>query len=140
MLKNVEKSIVSRRHDTHHNGIQHNDTQHNDTQHKGPIVDIQHNDTKLNDTQHSNTLPLCSMSLWWMSRFIYCYAECHSAECRYAECHYAECRYAECRGALFFRRQKASSLKTQDKIALLNRACKLTFYQLQPLTRVKGID
>jgi hypothetical protein len=85
-----------------------------------------------------------------MSRFIYCYAECHSAEChyaegRYAECHYAECHYAEgryaechyaeCRGALFFRRQKPSSLKTQDKIALLNRVCKLAFYQLQPLSR-----
>ncbi len=31
-----------------------------------------------------------------MSRFIYCYPECHYAECRYAECRYAECRYAEC--------------------------------------------
>ncbi len=31
-----------------------------------------------------------------MSRFIYCYAECHYAECHYAECHYAECHYAEC--------------------------------------------
>jgi hypothetical protein len=30
-----------------------------------------------------------------MSRFIYCYAECH-----YAECHYAECRSAECRCAV----------------------------------------
>ncbi len=34
-----------------------------------------------------------------MSRFIYCYAECHYAECHYAECRYAECRYAGCRGA-----------------------------------------
>jgi hypothetical protein len=31
-----------------------------------------------------------------VSRFIYCYAECHYNECRYAECHYAESRYAEC--------------------------------------------
>ncbi len=29
-----------------------------------------------------------------MSRFIYCYAECHYAECRCAECGYAECRGA----------------------------------------------
>ncbi len=34
-----------------------------------------------------------------MSRFIYCYAECHFAERHYAESCYAECRYAECRGA-----------------------------------------
>jgi hypothetical protein len=34
------------------------------------------------------------MSLWWMSRFIYYYAECHYAECCYAECRYAECRDA----------------------------------------------
>ncbi len=53
-----------------------------------------------------------------MSRFIYCFPECHYAECRvlynvlmnvnmlgvvmlsrYAECRYAECRYDECRGA-----------------------------------------
>ncbi len=37
-----------------------------------------------------------------MSRFIYCYAECHYDECRYAKCHNAECRcpgclYADCR-------------------------------------------
>ena len=31
-----------------------------------------------------------------MSRFIYCYDECHYAECQYAECHYAECHYAKC--------------------------------------------
>jgi hypothetical protein len=39
------------------------------------------------------------MSLSWVSRFIYCYAEYRYAECRYAECHYAPCRYAECHGA-----------------------------------------
>ncbi len=32
-----------------------------------------------------------------MSKFIYCYAECHYAECR-AECRYVECCYAECYG------------------------------------------
>ncbi len=31
-----------------------------------------------------------------MSRFIYCYTECHYAECSYGECHYAECSYGEC--------------------------------------------
>ncbi len=36
-----------------------------------------------------------------MSRFIYCYTECHYArrsykQCRYAECCYAECHYDEC--------------------------------------------
>jgi hypothetical protein len=39
------------------------------------------------------------MSLCLVSRFIYCYAECHYAECRYAGCRYAECRYARCRYA-----------------------------------------
>ncbi len=34
-----------------------------------------------NDPQHSNTLTFC-----WVSRFMYCFAECHYAECRYAEC------------------------------------------------------
>ncbi len=34
-----------------------------------------------------------------MSRFFYCYAECHYAECRNAECRNAECRNAECRYA-----------------------------------------
>ncbi len=64
------------------------------------------------DIWQNNTLSLC-----WVSHFIYClveccnakfhYSECHYAECRYAEwlyaechnaeCHYAECLYAECR-------------------------------------------
>jgi len=30
-----------------------------------------------------------------VSRFVFCYAECH-----YAECRYAECRNVECRGTL----------------------------------------
>ncbi len=34
-----------------------------------------------NDTQHSNALPLCWMSLCWVSRFIYCFTECLYAEC-----------------------------------------------------------
>jgi hypothetical protein len=36
------------------------------------------------------------MSLCRVSRFIYCYAECHYAECRYAECRNDECRGAPC--------------------------------------------
>jgi len=55
----------------------------------------QHNDIQQNDTRHrgliSDTQPFCWMLLCWVSRFIYCYAECH----------YAECRYTECRGAVF---------------------------------------
>ncbi len=42
------------------------------------------------------TLSMTILPLWYMSCFIYCYAECHYAECRYAECHYAKCHYAEC--------------------------------------------
>ncbi len=49
-----------------------------------------------NDTQHSNTLPLCRVSLCWVSHFIYCHAECHYSECHYDECHYSESHYAEC--------------------------------------------
>ncbi len=91
--------------DTQHNDIQHNDIQHNETHHN----DTQHNDTQhnsfslltfrimtlsmkglyatvsINNTQHNNTLPLCLVSLSWVSRFIYYYAECHCAECCYAE-------------------------------------------------------
>ncbi len=55
------------------------------TQCKGIISDIQHNDT----------LALCWMSLCWVLRFIYCYAEIHYAKCDYAKCHYAECRGAQ---------------------------------------------
>ncbi len=41
-----------------------------------------------------------------MSRFTYCYDDCHFAvryfsECHYAESHYAECRYAECHTVIF---------------------------------------
>jgi hypothetical protein len=58
-----------------------------------------------------------------MSRFIYCYAECHYAECHYAECHYAECCYAECHSALsgmvvklvFFHRQASSVRKVESQ-------------------------
>ncbi len=53
----------------------------------------------LNDTHHSKALPFCWVSLCWVLRFIYHYAECNYAECRYTECRYAECRYAECRYA-----------------------------------------
>ncbi len=42
------------------------------------INDIQHC-----HTQHNRT---SWMSLGWMSRFIYCYAECYYAEFHYAEC------------------------------------------------------
>jgi hypothetical protein len=58
----------------------------------------------LNFIQHNWPLALKTyrVPLCWVSRFIYCYAECHYAECWYAECHYAECRYAECRGAIFY--------------------------------------
>jgi len=58
------------RHDIRYNGIRHTDTQHK---------------RLTRDAQHNNALPLC-----WVSRFVYCYAECH----------YAECRSAGCRGAL----------------------------------------
>jgi hypothetical protein len=34
------------------------------------------------------------MLLWWVSCFIYCYAECHYAEYRYAFYHYAKCHGA----------------------------------------------
>ncbi len=71
--------------------LQRHDIQHKDTQHMGLISDIQYNDNR-----HNNTLPLCWMLLFWVSHFIYCYAECH-----YAECHYAECRYAECRSGFY---------------------------------------
>jgi hypothetical protein len=67
---------------TQHNDIQSNDTQHNQIQHKRIITNIQHN-----DTQYIDTLPLCRMSLCWVSWFIY-----WNAECRYAECHNPECR------------------------------------------------
>jgi hypothetical protein len=53
----------------------------------------------LNDTEHNNNLyrvPLCRMSLrcvvmlsvvmLTVSRFIYCYVDCHCAWYRYAEC------------------------------------------------------
>jgi len=53
----------------------------------------------ISGAHYSNDLPL-----FWVSRLIYCYAECrydecHYAECRYVECGYDECRYAECRYA-----------------------------------------
>ncbi len=38
------------------------------------------------------TQPLCWVSLYSLSRFIYCYVEFYCAECRYDECHCAECR------------------------------------------------
>jgi hypothetical protein len=38
------------------------------------------------DTLSITTLPLCWMLIWWVTGFIYCYAECHCDECRYAEC------------------------------------------------------
>jgi len=75
----------------------------------------QGNNMARHDTQHSKTVPLCQVS-----RYIYCYAECHFAdyhyaechygECHYAEyhyaeCHYAECHYAECRGANYIHRR-----------------------------------
>ncbi len=50
-----------------------------------------------------------------MSRFIYCYAECHYAECRYAECRKAECRYAECRGAVYKQVNDQPYLNSLDK-------------------------
>ncbi len=52
----------------------------------------------MNDKQHNIniTLPLCLVSLCWVSHFIYYYAEFQNADCRYAECCCAECRYAEC--------------------------------------------
>jgi hypothetical protein len=76
--------------------IQHNDIQHNDTQHKG-IISI--HAKWLPAWWHSSfgiTLPLCRMSLCWVSHFINCYAECHYAEYHYAECRYTECHYAGC--------------------------------------------
>jgi hypothetical protein len=57
------------RHDTQHNDIQTNDSQRNHTPHKRLISDIEHN-----DTQHKETLPLCWISLRWVSQFIYWYA------------------------------------------------------------------
>ncbi len=42
------------------------------------------------------TLSLTTPPFSWVSRLIYCYAECHYAECRYAEGGFAECHYAEC--------------------------------------------
>jgi hypothetical protein len=39
----------------------------------------------VSDSQHNNALPI-----FWVSRFIYYYAECH-----YTKCHYAACRRAE---------------------------------------------
>ncbi len=48
----------------------------------------------MNDT-HNNAL-----LLYWVSRFIHCYAEYNYAEFRYAERRYTECRYAECRDAM----------------------------------------
>jgi len=56
---------------------------------KFSLIDIQHK-----NIQHNNTLPLYSISLCWVSLFIYCYAECH-----YAVCRYDDWRNAECRGA-----------------------------------------
>jgi hypothetical protein len=45
--------------------LRRHDNQHNETRHKGFISGIQHN-----DTQPNNTLPLCWMSLDWVSSFI----------------------------------------------------------------------
>ncbi len=36
------------------------------------------------------------MSLSWVSRFSYCYAEDLKAQCHYADCCDAECRYVDC--------------------------------------------
>jgi hypothetical protein len=57
-----------------------------------------------------------------MSRFIYCYAECHYAERRYAECRYAECRYPECR---FAECRGADLIKPFFGLNLLTMFCKL---------------
>ncbi len=78
----------------------HNYIKHNDTQHRGFISIIQHN-----DTEHNNIRPTCWMSLYWVSRLIHFYVECH----------YAECRYAECWGALKFVRANTILFQRQIK-------------------------
>ncbi len=43
----------------------------------------------INDTQHKQSELQYYVTLYWVSRFFYCYAECHYAGCRYGECRYA---------------------------------------------------
>jgi hypothetical protein len=77
LLRNSDQLNSIQQNDTQHNGIQHNDTQL-----KQLFVTL-----TINYFQHNKTL--YKVPLWSVSRFIYCYAECH----------YAEFCYAECRGA-----------------------------------------
>jgi len=45
---------------------------------KGLFATVRITTFSINDTQHNSTL----VSLYWMSHFIQCYAECRYAECR----------------------------------------------------------
>ncbi len=59
--------------------IQHNDIQDNGTMYPWLIFETQH---KQHSAQMTLSItaqaPLCFLSLYWMSHFILCYAECHS--------------------------------------------------------------
>ncbi len=60
-------------------------------------------------------MQVCSVSLCWISRFIYCYAECHNAECRCAEC----C-YVESRGAQHSNKNMTLCIRVGNDIIILN--------------------
>ncbi len=74
---------------------------------KGLLMTLSVHDTWYQRHSVYKSQPLC-----WVSRFICCHAECHSAECSYADCHGTICK-THC-----FRKPKMSMASTCFSISL----------------------